>query len=247
MGQQDWTDLGSSLSDASLKRGVTAEIAGPNGTNGFVYGYNSLVSDVVGAHGKFCDLTGFNPTGSTLSSPDGGGSISGAVRRVGSPGNVGMTPMLFFCAQGGPPSVADYAYMLGLSDKDPYKVVLAKGTIAGGIIEADEDIKILVESSAEYAMGDGLWHHIKLVPIVEPNGDVLIKCFESSLVLNPIDSPVWATIPGFPGDGYIDGVLQINSGSAPLWGGYAGWAFAVNNALNRRGAFDAIQIYRDDS
>ena len=244
MGQQDWGDLEGSLEDADLKRGVTAEISGPNGTNGFVYGYNSLDSTVTGAHGKYVDLTGFTPTGSDLVTPDGGGSIRGAIRRVASTNNTGMTPMLFFCAQGGPPNVNDQAYMLGLLDADPYKIVLAKGQIIGGIIEAIEETKILAVGSQQYSMGDGLWHHLRMDPIVQPNGDVLIKVYESDLASRQVDNPDWQPVSGFDPDGYIDDVLEITSGSAPLWGGYAGYAFAVNEALNRRGAFDAIQAFR---
>jgi hypothetical protein len=247
MGQQDWSDLGGALADADLKRGVTAGINGPNGTNGFVYGYNSLVSTVTGAHGKYVSLDGFIPTGSELTTPDGGGSVRGAVRRVASPNNTGMTPLLFFCCQGGPPTVNDYAYMLGLSDADPYKIVLAKGPIVGGIVQSVEETKILVESSSEYNIGDGFWHHIRMDVIVEPNGDVLLKCYESNLLLYDIHNPVWNVIGGFSAEGYIDDVLHINTGQAPLWGGYAGFAFAVNEALNRRGAFDAIQVSRETS
>ncbi|MCK4789895.1 MAG: hypothetical protein KAV87_39510, partial [Desulfobacteraceae bacterium] len=203
------------------------------------------VSTVTGAHGKYVNLPGFIPTGSELTTPDGGGSIRGAVRRVASPNNTGMTPMLFFCCQGGPPTVNDYAYMLGLSDADPYKIVLAKGPIIGGIVQSVEETKILVESSSEYNIGDGLWHHIRMDAIVQPNGDVLIKCYESSLTINDIQNPVWTIIGGFSLAGYIDDVLHINTGQAPLWGGYVGFAFAINEALNRRGAFDGIQVSRE--
>lgn len=247
MGQPDWNDLDDSLTTASVKRGVTNEVAGPAGGNGFTYAYNSLVSDVVGAHGKFVDLANFTPTGTLLTVPDGGGSVRGCLKRVTSPNTTGMTPMLFACAQGGPPSVNDYAYMLGLSDADPYEIVLAKGPIASGIAEADnpENLTILARSSAQYSMGDGLWHHLRLDAIVEPNGDVLLQAFANDLALQPIGTPpTWVAVPGFPSGGFVDGVTQINSGSAPLWGGYWGWAFAVNAAINRRGAFDALEALR---
>lgn len=252
MGQGDWTDLDNSISTASLKRGVTAEIAGPAGGNSFVYGYNSLVGDASGAHGKYVDLAGFNPTGTLLTVADGGGSVRGAIKRVTSPGgNTGFTPLLFFCAQGGPPSVNDYAYLFGLSDADPYELALAKAPIVSGIVDSDENVTILARSTAQYSMGDGFWHHLRMDPIVEPNGDVLLQCYENDLVAHPIGTtPTWDEIPGFPNDGpssgygVVDGVTEITSGSAPLWGGYVGWAFVINNALNRRGAFDALQAYR---
>jgi len=247
MGQLDWNDLGGALSTATLARGVTNGIDRPPSSiaNDFVYGYNSLDGTVTGAHGKYVDLPGFTPTGSLLSAPDGGGSIRGCVKRVSSPNNTGMTPMLFFCGQGAPASVNDYAYILGLLDADPYEIVLAKAQIVSGLVASDENVTILARSSAQYAMGDGLWHHLRLDAIVEPNGDVLLKCFENDLNLHPIgDSPDWQNIGGFPSGGVVDDVLQILTGTPPLWGGYAGFAFQVSQSLNRRGAFDAIEAFR---
>ena len=136
--------------------------------------------------------------------------------------------------------------MLGLSDADPYKIVLAKGIISGGITADTADTKVLYSGSTEYNMSDGLWHHLSLEVIVQPNGDVLLKCKESNLSLYDINNPTWTNVSGFPTDGYIDDVLSINSGSIPLYGGYAGFGFAVNNALNRRAAFDALQVSRAD-
>ena len=244
MGQNDWNDLGGALSTATLARGVTAGISGPDGGNGYVYAYNSLDGTVTGAHGKFTDLTGFNPTGSLLSVPDGGGFITGCVQRVASPGNTGFTPMLFFCCQGGgSPTVNDNAYLLGLSNASPYKIVLAKGTVASGIEADGTGATILRSSSAEFNMSDGLWHHLRLDCIVQPNGDVLLQCFYNDLDTNPIGTtPSWTAIDGMAE--FIDDALQVNSGSAPLWGGCAGYAFQVTNGLSRRGAFDAITVER---
>jgi len=249
MGQLDWKDVGGSLSTATLARGVTSGIDRPPsvGANDFVYGYNSLDGTVTGAHGKYVDLGGFNPTGSGLSVPDGGGSIRGCVKRVSSPGNVGMSPMLFFCGQGAPVSVNDYCYILGLSDADPYEIVLAKAPLVSGLVASDENVTILARSSNQYAMGDGQWHHLRLDAIVEPNGDVLLKCFENNLSTHPIGTPGgpdWQNIPGFPAGGVIDDVLRILTNRAPLWGGYCGFAFQVAASLNRRGAFDAMEAYR---
>ena len=247
MGQADWADLDSALSTASLRRGVTNGIGRPNGGGDFVYGFNSLDGTVTGAAGKYVDLTGFAPTGTLLTAPDGGGSIRGAVKRVASPNNTGFSPFLFICAQGGPPSVNDDAYMLGLSDADPYTIMLAKGPIIAGLTASNTNIYVIGESSSQYSMGDGLWHHLRLDAIVEPNGDVLLKVYENDLAANPIGTPggpVWQNVSGFAAAGIIDDVLQINTGTAPLWGGYMGFAFSVAQALNRRGAFDALEAYR---
>ena len=249
MGQLDWKDVGGSLNEASLARGVTNGIDRPPSAiaNDFVFGYNSLDSTVTGAHGKYVDLSGFTPTGTLLSDPDGGGSVRGAVKRVSSPNNTGMSPMLFFCGQGAPVSVNDYCYVLGLLDADPYEIVLAKMQLVSGLVADEENVTILARSSAQYAMGDGLWHHLRLDAIVQPNGDVLLKCFENNLNVNPIGAgggPDWQPISGFPTNGVVDDVLQILTSSPPLWGGYAGFAFQVSESLNRRGAFDALEVYR---
>lgn len=244
MGQADWKELTGALTSATLARGVTAAIPGPNGGDGFVFGYNSLDGTVSGAHGWLVDLVGFCPTGTGPAVADGGVSIRGCVKRVSSPNAIGMSPLLFACLQGGTdPTVNDYAYLLGLSDNAPYSVVLAKGTIAEGLRLNAENISILKTGSAQYSMGDNLWHHLRLDAIVQVNGDVLLRCFENNLTTHPINTtPSWQPIAGM--SDFIDDVLHINTGSAPLWGGCCGFSFSVHQALNRRGAFDGIQALR---
>ncbi len=245
MGQSDWAELSSSLDIADLNRGVTSGIARPNDGGQYVYGYNSLDGTVTGAAGMYVNLSGFVPTGSGLAVADGGGSARCAVRRVSSSSNLGFSPFIFACCQGGPPSVNDDAYMMGLSDADPYEIVIAKGPILGGLNGTDANFQILERSSAQYTMGDALWHHLRLDAIVQPNGDVLLRGYVNDLTANGIGStPSWTDIAGFTSGGYVDDRLQINSGSSPLWGGYTGFAFAVANQLNARGAFDGFEAYR---
>ena len=244
MGQNDWKELQGTITRASLARGVTAAVPGPNGGNGFVYAYNSLDGTVSGAHGWIIDLNGFCPTGTGPAVADGGVSIRGCLKRVSSPNNTGMSPALLACIQGGAdPTVNDIAYMIGLSDNSPYSIVLAKGQIVGGLRSGATNVSILRSSAAQYNMSDSLWHHLRLDAVVEPNGDVLLKCYANDLALHPINTtPSWQAIPGM--SDYIDDVNHINSGSAPLWGGCCGYAFSVHQALNRRGAFDGIQALR---
>jgi len=245
MGQSDWAELASSLNIASLKRGVTSGIARPNGGGQYVYGFNSLDGTVTGAAGLYVNLSGFVPTGSGLAVPDGGTSVRGAVRRVSSSSNLGFSPFIFACCQGGAPSVNDEAYMMGLSDADPYEIVIAKGPLLGGLNGSDANFQILERSSAQYTMGDALWHHLRLDAIVQPNGDVLLRGYVNDLTAHAIGTtPTWEDITGFTSGGYVDDRLNINSGSDPLWGGYAGFAFAVATQINARGAFDALEAYR---
>jgi hypothetical protein len=246
MAQLDWTEMPSSLTTASVIRGVTAGITAPPSVavNAFVYGFNSLVGDVAGCVAKYVNLAGWIPTGSGPAVPDGTGSIRGCVRRVSGSGNTGFTPFLFFCAQN--TSVNDVGYMLGLSDASPYHIVLGKGPLLAGLVEdPDNDSVILAEGSDEYDMADALWHHLRLDCLVEPNGDVLIKVFENDLVAHPLGNPpTWTAVAGISSTGVVDDVTQILSGSAPLWGGYCGFGFSVSNSINRRAAFDGIEAYR---
>lgn len=236
MGQSDWTDLTSTpLSAAAVARGVTAGITPPNGGGSFVYGYNSLDGTSTGVVGKTVNLANFIPTAA-------GGSIRGAVKRLSSTGTTGFSPFFIACAAG--ITTTDSAYLLGLEDADPYKIVLVKTTIVSGVNTDDTAVTTLRESSAEYQISDDEWHHIRLDVIVQDNGDVLLSVFENAnLAVNDVTAPVWTAVAGMTD--YIDDRLQINTGSAPLTpGGYWGFAFAVQEAINRRAAFDAIAVYR---
>jgi len=238
MAQADWIELADALSVASLRRGVTAEVTPPPPGTGFVFAYNSIDAQARGAHGWAVALPDFDPMAA-------GGSIRGCVKRVGSPGNVGMTPLLYISAEDSPPSVNSRAYILGLGDSDPYEVVLAKGVIASGLPgAAATDVTVLRRSSAQYSMGDDRWHNMRLDAIVEPCGDVLLKVFANDLVAHPLGTtPDWQPIVGMAD--FVDGITGIASGSAPLiLGGWCGFAFAVAAAVNRRGAFRALQADR---
>jgi hypothetical protein len=233
MGQNDWADLGSGLLTTAVARGVTAGITPPSGGGSFVYGYHSLDGTSTGAVGKSCGLSGYAPTSA-------GGSVRGALKRLSSTANTGFSPFLFGCAAG--TSVNDSAYLLGLKDSDPYKIVLAKATIISGVDEDNTVVKILRESSDEYQISDDLWHQIRLDAIVQDNGDVLLKVYESDISSYAVTSPSWTAIAGMAD--YIDDALQINTGSDPLGGGHWGFCFSVKEAINRRAAFDAIEVYR---
>jgi len=242
MGQSDWGDVSSGLTTAAVARGVTAAITPPNGGGSFTYGMHSLDGTSIGAVAKYVGLANFTPTGSGPATADGGGSIRGAVKRLASSGNTGFSPYLFFAAQGSPPDVDDMAYMIGLSDADPYKIVVAKAPLISGLNATEDDVTILASSSAEYDIADDLWHHLRLDVLVEPNGDVLLRAKSSDLSGHPLTLPDWVAIAGI--SDYIDDRLRINTGSAPLLGGYCGYGFAIAEALNRRAAFDGIEAYR---
>ncbi|MCU0688113.1 MAG: hypothetical protein MUF34_38710 [Polyangiaceae bacterium] len=135
-------------------------------------------------------------------------------------------------------SVNDQAYLLGLSDDDPHRVVLRKGAVAGGI--PPEGPGTLLQSGESFAQGT--WLHLRLDAIVNGNGDVVLAAFKSDLALHPLGTPPdWQPIAGMPA--FVDDQLGINAGSQPLTSGRGGFGFAVRD-VTRRGFFDQLELSR---
>ena len=229
MGETDWTYLNDGLDIANVDRGVTAGLEPPPGGGDFVFAFNSLVA-VTGSVGLFVNQVGFAPMAK-------GGSIRGCVQRGVSGGPTGFSPFLFLCCQGN--SVNDSAYMLGLSDDDPHRIVLRKGSVAAGIPDS-EGPGVLLASGESFSMGT--WLHLRLDAIVNTNDDVVLRCFRNDLDTHPlIEPPTWEEIPGMAE--FIDDHLGINSGSQPLTSGYGGFATAVAD-VTRRALFDHVEVWR---
>lgn len=68
----------------------------------------------------------------------------------------------------------DSAYLLGLSDDDPHRIVLGKGAVTVGLPTADGP-GVLLKSSASFTQAT--WLHLRLDVIVNTNGDVVLKVF----------------------------------------------------------------------
>ena len=78
----------------------------------------------------------------------------------------------FTIVQAGP-SVNDSAYMLGLSNADPARIVLAKRPLELGLEDAPRgEAGVLARSVDTFGIGE--WVHMKLEVIVQPSGDVTI-------------------------------------------------------------------------
>lgn len=229
MAETDWTYLNNGLDLASVDRGVTAGIATPPGGGNFLFGFNSLAA-VQGAVGLFANLANFAPMAK-------GGSIRGCIQRGAGGGPTGFAPFLFLCCQGN--SVNDSAYLLGLSDDDPHRVVLRKGAIAVGLPDADGP-GVVSKSAASFSQGS--WLNVRLDVIVNTNGDVVLKTFSNDLAAHPLGSaPDWQPIVGMAD--FIDDQLGINSGSQPLTSGRGGFGFSVRD-VTRRGYFDNLELLR---
>lgn len=229
MAEADWTYLNDGLDIATVDRGVTAGIARPPGGGSFLFAFNSLAA-VQGAVGLFCNLVDFAPMAK-------GASIRGCVQRGPGGGPTGFSPFLFLACQGN--SVNDTAYLLGLSDDDPHRIVLRKGAVAVGIPDS-EGPNVLLASGESFSQGT--WLHLRLDVIVNDNGDVVLKVLRNDLGPHPLGSPPdWQPVPGMVE--FIDDHLGINSGSQPLTSGRGGFGMAVAD-VTRRSYFDHLELLR---
>jgi len=229
MGSSDWTYLNDGLDIAVVDRGPTAGLVSPPGGGSFVFAFNSLAA-ASGAVALHANQPGFAPMAK-------GGSIRGCLQRGPGGGPIGFSPFLFLCGQG--TSVNDQAYLLGLSDEDPHRVVLRKGSVVAGAGGA-EGPGALLASGASFSQGT--WLHLRLDAIVNTNGDVVLKALQSDLDAHPLGSPPdWQPVPGMVA--LIDDHLGINTGSQPLTSGRGGFGFACED-VTRRAFFDQLEIRR---
>ena len=229
MAEADWTYLNDGLDIATVDRGVTAGIARPPGGGSFLFAFNSLAA-VQGAVGLFCNLVDFAPMAK-------GASIRGCVQRGPGGGPTGFCPFLYLACQGN--SVNDTAYLLGLSDDDPHRIVLRKGAVAVGIPDS-EGPNVLLASGESFSQAT--WLHLRLDVIVNDNGDVVLKVLRNDLGAHPLGAPPdWQPVPGMVE--FIDDHLGINSGSQPLTSGRGGFGMSVAD-VTRRGYFDHLELLR---
>lgn len=233
MAETDFNFLSGGLDAASVARGVSAGFTPPNGGGSFVFGFNSL-DNAPGVVALYANQVNFNPLVDDSSNAT-GGSVRGCIKRGVSGGPIGFAPFLFIGIQG--VSINDQAYMLGLSDDDPNQIILVKGAPAGGL--APDGSGVLRTGSATHLTD--VWHQLRLDMIVNPNGDVVLKMFQNNLDANLATSPVWEAVPGM--DDFVDDALSVNSGTAPLIGGRAGYGFETSD-IQRRGFFDQVEVHR---
>jgi hypothetical protein len=229
MAEADWTYLNDGLDIATVDRGVTAGIARPPGGGSFLFAFNSLAA-VEGAVALFANLVDFAPMAK-------GASIRGCIQRGPGGGPTGFSPFLFLSCQGS--SVNDSAYLLGLSDDDPHRIVLRKGMVSAGIPDS-EGPGALLASGESFAQGT--WLHLRLDVIVNDNGDVVLEVFENDLDAHALGTPPdWQPVSGMAQ--FIDDHLGINSGSQPLTSGRGGFGCAFKD-VTRRAFFDHVELMR---
>ena len=229
MAEVDWAFMNNGAAAATVIRGVSSGFTVPNGGGSFIFGFHSLAS-AGGTSGLYVNLTNFAPLAK-------GASIRAAVQRATGSGTTAFAPFVFVGVQSNPPSINDTGYLLGLSDNSPSEIVLRKGAPVGGLDPTGSDI--LATGSSTFAAG--VWVHLRMDVINNPNGDVVINCFQNDLTANAVTAPVWTAIPGI--STVVDDALQVLTGTAPLLGGFVGYGFE-STALNRRGLFDHVEVLR---
>lgn len=230
MAAADWTTLPDGIDAVTVKRGVTTGVTRPNGGGNFCFAFNSAAS-TAGTAGLYAAQANFAPMAK-------GGSLRGAVRRGAGGGPLNFAPMLFLCLAS--PSVGANAYMLGLDDDDPHRIVLRKGALNVGLPAVSIGTQGILKQGTETFLND-TWLHLRLDVIVNTNGDVILQAFRSDLGAHSVASPVWDPVAGV--EEFIDDALGINSGSVPYTSGYGGFAFQTKD-VTRRAYFDHLEVIR---
>jgi hypothetical protein len=224
MAETDWGFFGAAAAD--IARGVTAAFTKPNDGGSFAFGFNSKVAQSK-AVGLYYNHTNFSPLQNDAAQLT-GGSIRGALMRSGASVNpIGFYVGLYINLA--TPSETSEGYVLGLSSDSPSRIVLAKMMPSVELSTSLANPTKLAVSSASFL--PDTWVHLRLDSIVNPNGDVVLRCLQNNMSNHPVTAPVWEAIPGI--SDFVDDALGINSGSLPRAGGYLGFCFQSSIAGGR--------------
>lgn len=216
MAEADWTVCDDVLDANAVRRGATGGITPPPGDDEFVFAFNSTTVATGASALFYSGDEDFAPSAY-------GASITAAIQKGASGGTTGYTPLLFACLQG--ESVDDTAYFVAVSNNEPHKIVLCKGSLSTG----PATDAILRQSTENFTIGT--WLHLRLDVVENGNGDVALTVRRSNLNVDPVEDPTWAAIPGMAT--FIDDSTGINSGTVPLSGGRAGYGMWTTQTSRR--------------
>lgn len=237
MAETHWEQMEGSLDTAMVSWGKTtrAEAAPPEGAacGGFhslqpCEGVSALISTEVG------ESMAPIPAGK-------GGAIQGCIRKM-----VLMhqyAPMLFLAC--GKNTASAQAYMLGLSEEWPYRIVLKKGLLVEGLQIADPVNTPTVLRVSDAIYDTSIWHNLQMFVAVNAQGDVALRVLRD--VNDPID-PIpgnmdFQAIAGM-GD-VIDDALGTLTGTPGLTGSFFPGIGHYNRAApGRISLFDLIMYGR---
>jgi hypothetical protein len=235
MAQADWTAFNATthhgLDDGDVAKGVSNAFTKPNGGGDFVHAFHSLQPTIGVAGWYYSGLSAFNPIATNK-----GGSIRAAMNRYAA--GTKYAPVIGFMA--GTDLAAANAYVLGLSDSDPYQIVLRKGMVTGGLDPTAADV---LRASDESWSSNTKWLHLRLDIIVNPQGDVVLNVSQNDLDVNTVDSPAWQVVSGM--DSFIDDAGGVLTGTAPLIAGFRGFFGHFNNGeAGKVSLFDHVELLR---
>ena len=234
MSQSDYNEFTVSLhglESGDVAKGVSSAFTPPNGGGNFVHVFRSVNAQIGFAGWYYSALSAFNPiTGNK------GGSVRCAMRRYAAGSE--YAPMIGLIA--GTDLNSAKAYLLGLTDSDPYQIALRKGLVGGGLDPTDSDI--LRISDASYS-ANTRWFHLRLDVIVNPHGDVILNVFENDLDINAVTSPDWQPISGM--DAYTDDSVGVFTGTLPLTSSFRGFFGHYNGGeTGKISLFDHFELLR---
>lgn len=235
MAEIDWNPSTGSAPTSSIAWTVGRVVTPPSGGGLNTLAVNALVANP-GAMIWHINLPSFIPT-------DAGGIIQAVMRRfTGGSGGNGWSSWIWFCGQG--TNIGDQAYLLGLTEGNPGRIVLRKGALSEGVPDAAPPVVdgdpltqgVLRRSTDTIALGTDV--HLKLSVRRNANGEVVLRTRRNNLATNPASSPVWEAVPGMTD--FIDDQASIATGSPSLLSGYCGIGTRMTGAY-QRAMFDVIR------
>jgi hypothetical protein len=152
MASTDFTNLTGNLA-AGVVSGVTDSPPSgvPNGGGTFSYGIGRTAAGADGVVGMFYNGAAWIPTAK-------GGRVHGALIKEGKGTDTGnnlvYAPFLFCNLQGA--NTTDLAYMLGLTEEEPARIALAKGTLTQGLDPTGSNIPANAVTSPSWAAVAGI-------------------------------------------------------------------------------------------
>lgn len=233
MAEVEFTPQTGSATTSAIAWTAGRVVAPPNGGGLNTLAFNALVANP-GVVAWRVNLASFIPTNA-------GGVVRAAMRRfTGGSGGNGWSCFIWICGQG--TALGDEAYMLGLTEGNPGRIVLRKGPLSDGVPDAPPPVSqgvltqgVLARSSDTIALGD--WVHLRLSAKRNANGEVALRVRRNNLALHSVTLPTWEPVPGM--DDFIDDQASIATGSPSLLNGYTGIGMRMSAAYQRV-AFDAI-------
>jgi len=232
MAQADWERLTlNTIDESDISQGIStdASFSPPHGSTCFGF---HVLSPVTGVAGYVTSLADYGPITNSK-----GGTVIACMRKYVK--NRGYAPVIFFV--NGKDVSSAKGYILGLSEGYPYKIVLRKGLLIGGLDETSDGL--LGASEASYDDND--WHNLLLVVTVNLHGDVVVRVRKDADPPTPT-GPSWSAVNGI--DDVIDDVLGAVTGDLPITGDfYAGFGHYNSGESGRLSLFDYFRVSRQTS